>query len=115
MTDKIEIKITRGCGVDGSGGTIADYAVAILGAMPDQTPIVDVICAAFADTYGVHGETIEGELVPVSAYRNVSYRLRQHMTAIVAAYASKQAQIAAQQQAQTAVDLALGNVTIVDG
>lgn len=108
MTDKITITITRGCDAQGNGGSVVDNASAVLGSMPDGTPIVDALVAAFADAYGIH--QVDGE--PVSGYRNLSYRCRQYMTEIVSAYASKQAAQAAQQQAQAAVAQALGSVQI---
>jgi hypothetical protein len=108
--DKIEIKITRNCDAAGNGGEVVDHAAAILGDMPGGPPIVDAIVAAFAEAYGVH----HVDDAPVSGYRNVSYRLRQHMTEIVSAYAQRQAQQAAAEQAQAAVSQALGSVTIVD-
>jgi len=113
--DKIEIKITRNCDADGSGGEVVDYAAAILGSMPGGPLIVDAIVAAFAEAYGVHEVDVDGEMQPVSGYRNVSYRLRQHMTEIVSAYAQRQAQQVAAAQAQQAVSQALGSVTILDG
>jgi hypothetical protein len=108
--DKITITITRGCDAQGVGGAVVDNAAAVLGSMPDGTPIVDALVAAFADAYGVH--EVDGE--PVSGYRNLSYRCRQYMTEIVAAYASKQAAAAAQSQAQAAVAQALGSVQILE-
>jgi hypothetical protein len=113
--DKIEIKITRKCDEQGNGGEVVDHAAAILGSMPGGPPIVDAIVAAFAEAYGVHEVNVDGEMQPVSGYRNVSYRLRQYMTEIVSAYAQRQAQSAAQAQAQAAVNQALGSVTILDG
>lgn len=108
--DKITITITRGCNAEGIGGEIVDNASAVLGAMPDGTPIVDALVAAFADAYGVHQVNDQ----PVSGYRNLSYRCRQYMTEIVAAYASKQAAALAQSQAQAAVAQALGSVQILE-
>jgi hypothetical protein len=108
--DSIRITITRGCKDDGTGGTVVDDAAAILGAMPDGTPIVDVIVAAFADAYGIH----EVDEKPVSLYRNLAYRCRQYMTEIVLGFASKQAAAAAQSQAQATVAAALGSVTILE-
>jgi hypothetical protein len=113
--DKIEIKITRNCDELGNGGEVVDHAAAILGSMPGGPAIVDAIVAAFAEAYGVHEVNVDGEMQPVSGYRNVSYRLRQHMTEIVSAYAQQQAQLAAQAQAQATVNQALGSVTILDG
>jgi hypothetical protein len=109
--DKIEIKITRNCDEQGNGGEVVDHAAAILGSMPGGPPIVDAIVAAFAEAYGVY----EVDSVPVSGYRNMSYRLRQHMTEIVSAWAQKQAQQAAAAQASAAVSHALGSVTIIEG
>jgi hypothetical protein len=109
--DKIEIKITRNCDAEGNGGEVVDHAAAILGEMSSGVPIVDAIVAAFADAYGMH----EIDEKPVSGYRNVAFRMRQHMTDVVSAYAQRQAQQAAQAQAQTAVNQALGSVTILDG
>jgi len=60
--DKITITITRGCDAQGVGGSVVDNAAAVLGSMPDGTPIVDALVAAFADAYGVH--EVDGE--PVS-------------------------------------------------
>lgn len=108
--DKITITITRGCDAQGAGGSVVDNASAVLGSMPDGTPIVDALVAAFADAYGLHH--VDGE--PVSGYRNLSYRCRQYMTEIVAAYASKQAAAAAQSQAKAAVAQALGSVQILE-
>ena len=108
--DKITITITRECDENGVGGTVVDNASAVLGAMPDGTPIVDVIVAAFADAYGVH----QVDNVPVSEYRNVSYRCRQFMTEVVSAYASKTAAAMAQAQAQASVAQALGSVQILE-
>lgn len=108
--DKIQIIITRGCDAAGAGGEIVDNAPAVLGSMPDGTPIVDALVAAFADAYGVH--EIEGE--PVSGYRNLSYRCRQFMTEVVASYAAKTAAAAAQTQAQAAVAQAMGSITMLE-
>lgn len=112
--DKITITITRGCDAQGNGGFVVDNAAAVLGSMPDGTPIVDALVAAFADAYGLHQVEVDGELQPVSGYRNLSYRCRQYVTEIVAAYASKQAAAAAQAQAQSAVAQALGSVQILE-
>jgi len=108
--DKITITITRGCDAQGAGGSVVDNASAVLGSMPDGTPIVDALVAAFADTYGIH--KVDGE--PVSGYRNLSYRCRQFMTDVVASYAAKTAAAAAQSQAKAAVDQALGSVQILE-
>ena len=108
--DKITITITRGCDAQGVGGAVVDNASAVLGSMPDGTPIVDALVAAFADTFGVH--QVDG--IPVSGYRNLSYRCRQFMTDIVASYASKTAAAQAQSQAQAAVSQAIGSVTILE-
>lgn len=108
--DKITITITRGCDAQGNGGSVVDNASAVLGSMPDGTPIVDALVAAFADAYGIY--EIDG--VPVNGYRNLSYRCRQYMTEIVSAYASKTAAAQAQSQANAAVAQALGSVTILE-
>jgi hypothetical protein len=112
--DKIQITITRNCDSQGVGGTVVDDASAVLGAMPDGVPILDALVAAFADAYGLHQVEVDGELQPVSGYRNLAYRCRQYMTEIVLAYAAKTAAQAAQQQAQAAVAQALGSVQIVE-
>ncbi len=112
--DKITITIVRGCDAQGVGGSVVDNASAVLGSMPGGVPIVDVIVAAFAEAYGLHEVEVDGEMQPVSGFRNVSYRLRQHMTEIVSSYAQRQAQQQAAQQAGAAVSEALGNVTILD-
>lgn len=108
--DKITITIVRGCDAQGAGGEIVDNASAVLGAMPDGTPIVDALVSAFVDAYGIH--EVEGE--PVSGYRNLSYRCRQYMTEIVSAYAARTAAAMAQSQAQAAVAEALGSVQILE-
>jgi len=108
--DKITITVTRGCDSQGDGGAIVDNASAVLGSMPDGTPIVDVLVAAFADTYGIY----EVDDVQVNGYRNLSYRVRQYMTEIVGAYAYKTAAATAQTQAQAAVTQALGSVVILE-
>lgn len=108
--DKITITITRGCDSQGEGGSVVDNASAVLGSMPDGTPIVDALVAAFADAYGIH----EVDEKPVSGYRNLSYRCRQHMTEVVAAFAAKTAAAQAQSMAQAAVAQALGSVTILE-
>ena len=108
--DKIRITITRGVDSDDTGGTVVDDASAILGSMPDGTPIVDALVAAYADAYGIHG--VEGG--PVSGYRNLTFRCRQYMTEIVLAYAAKTAAAAAQAQAQAAVAEAMGSVQILE-
>lgn len=108
--DSIRITITRGVNADGTGGTVVDDAAAVLGSMPDGTPIVDVLVSAFADAYGIH----EVDEKPVSGYRNLAYKCRQHMTEVVAGFAEKQAAIAAQAQAQATVAQAMGSVTILE-
>lgn len=108
--DKITITITRGCDAAGVGGTVVDNASAVLGSMPDSTPILDALVAAFADAYGIY----EVDAVPVNGYRNLSYRVRQYMTEIVGAYASKAAAATAQSQAQAAVTQTLGSVQILE-
>lgn len=112
--DKITITIVRGCDAQGVGGSVVDNASAVLGSMPDGTPIVDALVAAFADAYGLHQVEVDGEMQPVSGYRNLSYRCRQFMTEVVASYASKTAAAAAQSQAQVAVAQALGSVQILE-
>ncbi len=108
--DSIRITIRRGVNQDGSGGQVVDDAAAILGAMPDGTPILDVLIAAFAETYGIH--VVDG--VPVSAYRNLAYRCRQHMTEIVSSYAARKAATIAQAESQQSVSEALGSVQILE-
>lgn len=108
--DKITITITRGCDTQGNGGSVVDNAAAVLGSMPDGTPIVDALVAAFADVYGIH--EVDGE--PVSGYRNLSYRCRQHMTEVVSTFAAKTAAAQAQAMAQAVVAQALGSVTILE-
>ncbi len=108
--DLIKITITRGVAADGSGGQVVDNAIAVLGELPDKTPVLDVIVAAFAATFGTH--TVDG--APVTPYRNVAYHMRMHITEIVAAYANKQAASQAQVAAEQSVSAALGSVTILD-
>ncbi len=108
--DKIEIKITRNCDADGNGGEVVDHAAAILGDVAGNGPVVDAIVDAFEDAYGLH----EVDGVPVSGYRNVAYRMRQHMTEITTSHLKKRAieQVGAQVDQQ--VGQTLGTVTIVD-
>jgi hypothetical protein len=108
--DKITITITRDCDAGGIGGTIVDEASAVLGAFANGSPILDVIGAAFAEAYGLHAV----EEVPVSPMRNVSYRIRQYMTEIVGAYASKTAASQAATAASGQVIDALSKITIID-
>ena len=108
--DKITITIIRGCDASGVGGTVVDEASAVLGLFADGSPILDVIGAAFSEAYGLHSV----DDVPVSRLRNVSYRLRQYMTEIVAAYASKTAAAQAATAASGLVTTALSAITIID-
>jgi hypothetical protein len=108
--DKIEIKITRNCDADGNGGEVVDHAAAILGNVANNGPLVDAIVAAFQDAYGLH----EVDEVPVSGYRNVAYRMRQHMTEIVISYLKKTAIAQVDAAIEQQVGVTLGNVTIVD-
>lgn len=108
--DSIRIIITRGCDESGQGGTIVDDAAAVLGSI-GQTPVLDALLAAFADAYGVH----EVDEVPVSLYRNMTYRMRMHATEIVTAYMQKTAAEQARQQAGQQAQAALSAVSIVEG
>lgn len=108
--DKIEIKITRDCDAQGNGGTIVDHGAAILGNVAGNGPMVDAIVAAFQDAYGLH----EVDGVPVTGYRNVAYRMRQHMTEVTTAYFKKTAIEAVSQQVESQVEQTLGSVTIID-
>lgn len=112
--DKIEIKITRGCDADGNGGTVVDHAAAILGNVANNGPLVDAIVAAFEDAYGLHQIEVDGEMQPVSGYRNVAYRLRQHMTEITTAYLKKMAIAQVSGLVDQQVGQTLGSVTIAD-
>ena len=109
--DKIEIKITRNCDADGKPGEVVDHAAAILGNVANNGPLVDAIVAAFQDAYGLH----EVDGVPVSGYRNVAYRMRQHMTEIVTSYLKKTAHAQLDAVVDQQVGATLENVTIVDG
>jgi hypothetical protein len=109
--DKIEIKITRGCDEHGIGGTVADHAVAVLGNVANNGPMLDAIVGAFQDAYGLH----EVDNVPVGVYRNVAYRMRQFMTEITTAYLRKLAIAQAAAAVDQHVQETLGNLTIIDG
>lgn len=124
--DAFQIIIRRGVNPDGSGGTVVDDATAVIGSLPDNTPILDAMVAAFADAYGVHqvptGNTVQDaegndvpEMAPVSGYRNVVYRVRLYVTELIQAYASKQAAAAAKLQTDAAINQAIDGITIVDG
>lgn len=112
--DSIRILITRDCDENGQGGTVVDDAAAVLGSIGD-TPVLDALVAAFADAYGLHEVANEaGELVPVSVYRNVTYRMRLYATEIVTAYMQKMAAEQARQQAGQQSQAALAGVTIIE-
>jgi len=108
--DKIEIRITRGCDAEGNGGTVVDHAAAILGNVANNGPVVDAIVAAFQDAYGLH----EVDGVPVTGYRNVAFRMRQHMTDVTAAYLKKVAVSQVSNQVDQQLNQTLGTVTIID-
>ena len=108
--DKIEIKITRNCDAEGNGGTVVDHAAAILGNVANNGPVVDAIVAAFQDAYGLH----EVEGVPVTGYRNVAFRMRQHMTDVTTAYLKKVAVSQVSNQVDQQLSQTLGTVTIID-
>lgn len=112
--DKIEIKITRGCDADGNGGTVVYHASAILGNVAHNGPLVDAIVAAFQDAYGLHQIEVDGEIVSVSGYRNVAYRVRQFMAEITTAYLKKTAIAQVSGMVDQQVGQTLGSVTIVD-
>lgn len=117
MADSIRIIITRNCNEDGTGGTVVDNAATVLGSI-GETPVLDAVVAAFAEAYGVHeipdpnGE--EGDMIPVSGYRNMTYRMRMFATEIVTAYMQKQAASAAREQAGQQAAAALASVTVVE-
>ena len=108
--DKIELKITRDCDAHGNGGTIVDHAAAILGNVVGNGPTVDAIVAAFQDAYGLH----EVDGVPVTGYRNLAYRIQQHMTEVTTAYLKKTAIELVSQQVELQVEQTLGSLTIID-
>lgn len=108
--DKIEIVITRGCDAEGDGGTVVENAGALLGDVVGNGPMLDAIVAAFAAAYGVY----EVDGVPVSLYRNLTYRVRTHITEITAAFLRKQAIEQFTEQVDSHVDATLGSVMIID-
>lgn len=117
--DSIKIVITRGCKPDGTGGTVVDDAIGILDTMPDGVPLLDVVCAAFADAYGIHqiaAPTAEDPdaTIPVSLYRNISMRFRKFAEEIVASYASKTAAQTAAEQAAIRVAVAMSKMTVIE-
>lgn len=109
--DKIEIKITQGCDAEGNGGTVADHAVAVLGNVANDGPMLAAIIAAFEDAYGLY----EVEGVPVSGFRNVACRMRQYMTEITTGYLKKMAIAQAEAAVNQHVSETLGDLTILDG
>lgn len=108
--DKIEIRITRGCDAEGNGGTVVENAGALLGEVVGNGPMLDAILGAFANAYGVY--TVDE--VPVSLYRNLTYRIRTHITEITAAFLRKQAIEQFTAQVDSQVDQTLGSVMIID-
>lgn len=119
MSDSIRIIITRNVNEDGTGGEVVDSAAAVLGSI-GNTPVLDAIVAAFADAYGIHevADTSpgaeEGATVPVSGFRNVTYRMRLFATEIVTAYMQKVAAVQAREQAGQQAGAALAAVAIVE-
>lgn len=117
--DSVRITITRGVNPDGTGGELADDASALLGTLPDGTPVLDAACAAFAAAYGVHRipeptEEDPNATKPVTLYRNLAYRLRQHANEVVEGYVQQQTKQAAAVQASAAVNAAFASVQVVD-
>jgi hypothetical protein len=112
--DSIRIIITRGCDEFGNGGEVVDSAAAVLGSI-GQVPVLDALVAAFADAYGVHQiDDGEGNLTPVSGYRNMTYRMRLYATEVVTGYMQKTAAAQAREQAGQQAGAALSAVTIVE-
>lgn len=124
--DAVRIQIIRGCDAQGQGGTVVDDASGVLGAMPNGTPILDVVVAAFGDTFGLYrypnpdfdAEQPETEENPrtltVSPMRNVSTQMRLWATQILADYASRVAAQQAAEQARQQAEAATAAVQIVD-
>ena len=113
--DSIRIIVTRNCDENGHGGTVVDSAAAVLGSI-GETPVLDALVAAFADAYGIHQiDDGEGNLTPVSGFRNVTYRMRLFATEIVTAHMKKVAAEQARTQAGQQAGVALAAVTIVEG
>lgn len=112
--DSIRIIITRNCDAQGNGGEVIDDAAAVLGSI-GNTPVLDALVAAFADAYGIHQvDDGQGNLTPVTAVRNVSFRMRQYATEIVTAYMQKIAAEQARQQAGQQAGAALAAVTVIE-
>jgi len=110
MADSVRIQIIR-------DDVVVDDSSAVLGSMQDGTKVLDAMVAAFADQYGIHkvpGETEEDDPVPVSLYRNFSFRIREFATTIVKAYVSKTAANQAKVAADAQFDDALSAVTIIE-
>ena len=117
MTDRITIKIETD--IDNPNGpTVVDVSTAELGIGPGGVPLIDLVAAAFADGYGVHAvadpDDPDAEPVPVTAWKNVSYHVRQYMTNITLAYANKQIDAQATSQKQATAAAALGAVSVVE-
>lgn len=113
--DSIRIIVTRDCDENGNGGEVVDNAIAVLGTV-GQTTVLDALTAAFVDAYGIHQiDDGEGNLTPVSGFRNVTYRMRLFATEIVTAYMQKVAGEQARQQAAQQANVAMAAVTIVEG
>ncbi len=124
--DAVRIQIIRGCDAQGQGGTVVDDASATMGVMPSGTSILDVVMAAFADTFGLYQyqnpdfdagqpETEQNQrTLTVSPMRNVSTQMRLWATQILADYASRVAAQQAAEQARAQAEAATAAVVIVN-
>lgn len=123
--DAIRIQIVRGCDEQGQGGVVVDDATGVLGSL-GETPILDLVAAAFADQYGLYqwsnpafdAEQAESEdnprLLTVSPLRNISTRMRLFAQEVMTAYAMKAAAETARQQAQQQAEAALSSLSIIE-
>lgn len=123
--DAVRIQIIRGCDAQGQGGTVVDDAAAILPDLPNGTPVLDALAAAFGEAYGLtypnpfyDPAQPESEANPVSfpvtPFRNISLRWRLLAMEQLAAYNRRVATAAAVEAADGQYAETLAQVTILE-
>ena len=119
MPDMVQMILVQGCDADGVGGTVLDAPKVII---PNGK--LNEVMAAFQDAYGLH--KIDNEAfnagqpeseenprqVPVSAARNLTYRVRLYVQEIWAAYGKKLAEAQARAAAEAAAAATMGQLQV---